>query len=474
MVNDHSLAYGFFENIERNPDKTALVNNGRHITYRRLGQVTEQYISLLQSNHLLKGDTIGALVSDSIDFSALMFACAALGLSLVPMDPTTPEELITKRFEQLGVRYRVSSIGHASETVIDYPELDGNETFIISMTSGSTNEPKPIELTQNIKAARAKAHIDLYHLDQDDVILASTPLYHSLSERLVIISLLLGATCVIMDDFKAYEWFNLVNRENVTFTICDSSQLSQISQLLLSPFVPEISSLRTIVSSSSYLESHIRKQLIDHLDCDFHEIYGTSETSTITDIDLKEDRNIHSVGKPLKQAKIMIDDPDENQIGEILCSSELNFKGYYKNDELTQKSFSDGYFRTGDLGKIDENGYLYFCGRKDELIKSGGINIYPFDIEETLMSLEGIRECAVFTYPDDIKGNVIALAAVTEENSDLSKETIGEYCETHLARPAVPEYIFILKELPKNSMGKIRKNKIYERIIVAQMTGEVI
>ncbi|MBR4470649.1 MAG: acyl--CoA ligase [Erysipelotrichaceae bacterium] len=474
IVNNKSIAYLLYQNQERNPDKAAIINNGKTVSYKQLWDLVEKDIRILQKRNIQKNDLIGVQLFDSIEFCALMYASASLGSAIAPIDKSTPKALAEKRFSDLGVKTVITDEDLKEElsTEIIYPELDGDETMIISLTSGSTNEPKAIELTQNNKIIRAKAHIDLYHLNEDDVILTSTPLFHSLAERLVNMALILGGTVVIIDEFKPYEWFNIVHRDKVTFTITDSSQLAQISQMLLSPFIPEITSLKAIVSSSSFLENHVKKELINKLNCDLYEIYGTSETSTLTNIDLKQSDNFRSVGKPLQGVELKISDPDEKNIGEILCKTDLIFKGYYNSKELTEDAYRDGYFKTGDLGRIDEDGYLYYCGRKDELIKSNGINIYPFDIEDVLNKLDEIKECAIFSYPDDIKGNVIGLAAVLNENAELSKEEISKYCTESLPELSRPEYIFIMPELPKNSLGKIRKNKIYENIIRNQMMGE--
>ena len=477
MISQKSITYYLFKSTEKHPDKIAIVNQGRYFSYQDFYKMVEKCLIKLIIDGVGKNDIIGVHISDSINFCAMMFASSALGASIAPVDKTTPESIFTERFNKLNIKRVITDEYFESEmeetdVKISYPELSGDETMIISLTSGSTSDPKAIELTQNNKYARAKAHIDLYKLDENDIILASTPLYHSLAERLVIMSVVLGATVVIIDDFKSYEWFNTVHKENVSFTITDSSQLVQISQMLYSPFVPKIDSLKTIVSSSSFLENHVKKELINKLNCNLYEIYGTSETSTLTNINLKNTDNIRSVGKPLEGVELKIFEPDEKEIGEIICKTPLIFKGYFNNEKLNENSFEDGYFKTGDLGKINQNGYLFYCGRKEELIKSNGINIYPVDIEYVVRQLDEVNECAVFTYPDDIKNNAIGLAVVLKENRCIEISRIAQFCDDNLPVLFRPEYIFILPELPKNAMGKIMKNNIYENVIKQQMVGD--
>ena len=339
------------------------------------------------------------------------------------------------------------------------------------MTSGSTGVPKPIELTQNNKLNRIKAHVKLYDITEDDRVLAATPLYHSLAERLVMLPLMIGATSILLPRFTANMWLKCASDNKATFTIAVSAQLGQIAQLLSSPFAPDITSFRSIVSSSALLEPHVRTELIQKLSCDFHEMYGTSETSTATSINFKESENKQqSVGRSIPEADIKIIDDDGNafpfgETGEIVVKSSLMFNGYYKNKEMTTNAFTaDGYFKTGDLGRLDEDGYLYFCGRKKELIITGGINVYPYDVEQTVSRAEGVKECAAFSYPDDRLGEVVAVAVVKEEGYDIAERDIKIFCSRNLADFQQPHYVFFLKELPRNPMGKLVRSKIFETV----------
>ncbi len=251
---------------------------------------------------------------------------------------------------------------------------------------------------------------------------------------------------------------------------CSFGQLGQIAELLTSPFVPEIDSLRCVVSSSSLLENHIKNELIDKLNCDFHEMYGTSETSTVTSINFRETMGKkHSVGRPLPEAEVKIIKEDHSiadpgEIGEITCKTTLMCNGYYNQPEIFQDALQDGYFKTGDLGYLDEAGYLYFAGRKKELIITGGINVYPQDIEECMKKLPEVKECAAFAYPDNRLGEVVALAIVPKPDTQLSKRKIQIHCAKNLADYQQPHMIVFLDQLPKNSLGKLEKYNLPEYV----------
>lgn len=489
----------FFENAQKYPDKLAIWCDGKTATYAEFAYMVTRTANMLLAYGIKPGDNIGIPMNNSIESAVLFFSAAEIGASLTPINPTLPTDAIKTAFSSVGVSCIIARKSFFSnykpedmicicqdkagiegtvpfESWKDYPntrpniDVDEESTLILTLTSGSTGEPKPIELSQKNKIDRAFAHVKVYDLTENDRILAATPLYHSLAERLVIMPLLIGATSILLPRFTPNIWLNCIAEQKVTFTIAVSAQLSQVSQLLSSPFLPDIDSMRCMVSSSSLLEPHVKRELIEKLHCEFHEMYGTSETSTVTDINFKETINkANSVGKSFGTAEIKIMDDNCNElpvgkVGEIVCKSQLAFKGYYRMPEKTKSAYTDEYFHTGDLGRVDEDGYLYFCGRKKELIITGGINVYPIDIENSLAKLPGVKECAAFSYPDERLGEVVAVAVVKEENSDLTAKKIQFYCARNLADFQQPHEIFFLEELPKNTMGKMVKWKLYEAV----------
>ncbi|WP_097004721.1 class I adenylate-forming enzyme family protein [Lacrimispora amygdalina] len=494
----------FFTMAAKYPQKTAIWCDNKTVTYEKLASLVNGYSYFMFNHGVCYGDHIGFPMNNSIESAALILAAADLGAALVPINPTLPPETIKSLFAAADVNHLIARKNFLEQTAGEtdfkfsgvqfclddtwenalslelteaiserppvHNQVTGEETLIITMTSGSTGVPKPIDLTQINKLKRARAHIRLYNLTKEDRILAATPLYHSLAERLVLMPLLIGATSILMPRFTPSLWLNCIKNQRVTFTIAVSAQLGQIAELLTSPFVPEIDSLRCVVSSSSLLENHIKNELIDKLNCDFLEMYGTTETSTVTSINFRETVNKkNSVGKPLPEAEVKIIKEDQSaalpgEIGEITCKTALMCSGYYGLPEVFQNAMQDGYFRTGDLGYLDEDGYLYFTGRKKELIITGGINVYPQDIEACIKKLPEVKECAAFAYPDNRLGEVVALAVVPVRNTKLSKRNIQFQCAKNLADFQQPHLIVFLAELPKNSLGKVEKYNLVEYV----------
>jgi len=504
------LASMFYENAQTMPDKQAIWCDGRTMTYKELAELVSKYSNLLLSLGTTYGDHIAIPMNNSIESVALFFSAADLGICVVPLNPSLPLEAVKSAMMAGDIKHVIARSSFfveceknggldipgfsicldkdypgtipfekinemsAERPKVDY-DVDGSESLILTMTSGSTGTPKPIDISQDNKYERSVAHIRVYNITKEDKILAATPLYHSLAERLVILPLILGATSILLPRFTPAIWLKCVEEQKPTFTIAVSAQLAQILELLKQPGAPAITSFRSIVSSSALLEDSVKYELIDFLNCEFHEMYGASEVSTVTNICFQNDKNKQkSVGKPFDEAHIRIlrDECDTDydtdcacgEVGEIAVKTKLQCKGYYKQEVMMQAAMFGEYFRTGDLGYLDEDGYLYFAGRKKELIITGAVNVYPNDIDVVVGRLPEVEECAAFAYPDERLGEVVALAVVPKEENEINLRALKTYCAKNLADFQQPHKIFIVDKLPKNTMGKLQRLAILDYI----------
>lgn len=494
------IAQDFFAQAKRLQRKTALVCAGQSLSYQELAAQVAHYAHFLLTHGVKPGEHLGVALPNSVEAVALLLCCEHLGVTIVPLNPDlTPAAVQTavlcsdirhfaarrSFFKRLGDLQKLCPTGLKICLDSEYPgtvplqessllsavppavtTVADDPLFILTLTSGSTGDPKPIALTQENKYRRAVEHNRWYGVTDNDVVLAATPLYHSLAERLTFMPLVSGATLVLLPHFTPQLWLQSVLEDRVTFTIAVSSQLKQVAQLLQGNG-GETGALRLLVSSSALLEAPTRELLCESLHCAFREMYGTSETSTVTDIDCKESGNARSVGKALPWAKVKILREDGTEAvagerGEIAVQSQLLCAPYYHKEPVFEGALWQGYFKTGDLGYLDEEGYLYYTGRLKDLIISGGVNIYPQDLERALLNLEGVVECAACALPDERLGEVPGVAVVFGEGSTLTVEHIQYHCLTALPAFAQPRRIIIVTELPKNPMGKLVRARLHE------------
>ena len=485
----------FYKIAEVQPDKIAIYCEEERVTYAEFTDLVNRWTCFLHENGVKYKDFICVLLPNEINFAAVLFAAANIGAAIVPLSPALPVNMVGNACKSSDVKHIVAHnnvikelrafgieingvwadvdenlVSNMPSKRLNFPNVNGSEPLILTLTSGSTGDPKPIIFTQQNKIDRADAVRKLYSVTSEDVILAATPLYHSLAERLIILPLLLGATSVIMARFTPELWLKCIKERKVTFSIAVSSQLAQIAKILSSPFLPEVTSLRCLVSSSALLESHVKNELLSKLKCDLHECYGTSEIAIATDLNMADSSvKLKSVGKSIHGVDVRILKDDNfakaGEIGEIVCKTPMLFAGYYNLPELTKQSMYGDYFKTGDLGYLDEDGYLYFVDRKKDLIITGAVNVYPGDIESEIQALDSVKECAVFPYPDEHLGEIVAAAVVPNDKNTFNLREVMVHCAKKLADFQQPRKYFVMDVLPRNNMGKLLRRVLADNLI---------
>lgn len=503
------IAQTFYNNVQAYPDKVAIECDGEELTYEELGHVVRRLTHGLSSQGVERGEAMGVVAPNSIEFVALMLAAAALGIILVPLNPSLPAAAVARCLATAGVRHvagrsmvlrelqeqrdalfsfvtgtwislddALPGTATIADLIVGAPaeqmarfEADEEDAFILTMTSGSTGAPKPITMNQRTKWERARAAIELYGIQAEDRVLVATPLHHSLAERLVLTAVLVGATAIVMPRYSISEWLRHVNTKRATFTIAVSSQLSQLARHLAESPETDVSSLRCLVSSSAQLLPAAKTELLDRLSrCQLHECYGTSEIAIASNLNMTRERlKLDSMGKAAPGVDIGILREDRTlaapgEEGEIICKTPMLFAGYFNRPELTRAAMRDGYFLTGDVGMMDDEGYLYFLGRKSDIIITGGINVYAKDVESALSSHPATAECAAFATPDAGLGEVVSVAIVPRSGTDMDTKSLRHHCAKHLADFQQPRRYCVVKQLPRNATGKIQKHVLREQL----------
>ncbi|NVK17394.1 MAG: long-chain fatty acid--CoA ligase [Methylocystaceae bacterium] len=427
---------------------------------------------------------ISLLCDDPFETAALSFAIARLDGVCIPVNSQMmPEQLLqgwkdtdtTIVFYDDAQKKKVAALKGKGPLFICTNDLEshhssenneqawqGSDDFLITLSSGSTGAPKPIVISQTVKLKRAEQAWRMYELCADDIILCASPFFHSLGQRLVFTPLLLGATCVHIHPFTPAKWIEAVHQHKVTYTTSVSSHLYALKDQLLKQ-ASKIKSLKTIVTSSAPIDVHFKEQFFQEVGCDFHEIYGATEIACATNLYPRFKAEKYStVGHACENVEIRIlddngQDVPPNSIGEIAVKSPLRFEEYYKKPELTQKSFQDGFFKTGDLGFMDKNFFLSYVSRKKDVIICGGINIYPEDIENVLSELDILKEIAVIGVKDSLLGEVIVAICVADIPCERELRKIANQQLAPFQRPL--KYFFV-SSLPLTPSGKLSKQAL--------------
>lgn len=508
------------DNAARFPDKAALILNDKALTYRDCVEQTRKLSGAFNAIGIRAGSHIGLLLGNSVEHVITLLAVADLGATVVPMDSTISIKELLTAINATDIDFIIGhhatledAFEHAQNESLDFPvsrdrcvavgsdvdgchsfhniiesvpdsydlgthSVDDEQDFILTMTSGSTSDPKPIVFTQGTKIRRCFSARESYGLTDKDIILVATPLYHSISQRLVFTPLILGATCVIMRKFTPKNWLAQVGEHKVTFTIAVASQLEAILQPLKEADA-NTESLRCVVSCCALLNHETKIRLIDELQCDFHECYGVSEVGVISDLGNQDpSAKTHTVGRAVPGVEIKIVDSQKNtlptgEIGEITCKSRMCFSRYYQNEAATKQSLVDGFFYSGDMGYLDEDGYLVFSGRKKELIITGGANVFPKDVEAVLNAHPNVKECAVIGVADKQFGEAVLALIITENGAELSTRDLQHYCLHRLADVQKPlAYVFV-DDFPRTSLGKIIKPKLAEQYVGFDATANL-
>ncbi|WP_144481022.1 class I adenylate-forming enzyme family protein [Cytobacillus oceanisediminis] len=352
------------------------------------------------------------------------------------------------------------------DSIANEDNVHRNDTAVILYTSGTTGNPKGVLLTH--KNLYTNAVNSAAHNETDiGVTIGVLPLAHVYGLTISNTCYLTGSSIVVFSRFDPQEIFKAIE----TYKVRSFSAVpAMIHAMVGSPQADQYdtSSLEWIGSGSAPLPIALLNGFRQRFGAKVLEGYGLSEAAPIvTAHNKKIDIKPGSVGIPIPgvQIKIIDDEGRElpiGEVGELLVAGDSVTPGYYQNKEETNRVIRDGWLHTGDMAKVDEDGYLFIVDRKKDLVIRGGFNIYPRDIEELLNAHESVSEAAVIGVPDERMGEEIVACVVRNPETDPSEEELIQYCQDHLARNKTPKRIVFMESLPRNGVGKILKTRLRE------------
>lgn len=336
---------------------------------------------------------------------------------------------------------------------------------VVIHTSGTTGAPKGASRNSSAAGVGALANLlSVVPYSRDDIIVLPAPLFHSFGLATFTFGTALGATFVLPEQFDPEGTLRAIEEHGATACSLVPVMIKRILNLddeVKSRY--DLSSLRVVMASGSAMSTEMRKAAMELFGDVLYDLYGSTEVGWVA-IARSEDMLEHpgTVGKPVPGIQVAIfneegDRLGPGEVGEIFIKSDVMFEGYTSGDS---KEVRDGYMTIGDLGRVDEEGFLFIEGRADDMVVVGGENIYPVEIEEALDDMDGVEDVAVMGVPDDEYGEVLGAFVVGK----VKPEDVKKYCKDQLASYKVPKRVEILDELPRTSTGKVLKRELIEQV----------
>lgn len=492
-------------------NKIALVFRNNRLTYMELNNHSNRIANKLIELGIKKGDRVAALLYNCAEYWEIYFAVAKIGAVLVPLNfrlaapelefaisDSTPQLLIfgeSFRKTIQGIESQLPSVKYyallsdEAREVLPYTrdsshfpynllyKASDNEPkgeavgldddLFIMYTSGTTGRPKGAVWTHGNSLWFSVSQIVAFGLQENDVTFLSGPMYHVGSlQDMSMPTFHMGGTCVMLDSggFNAQRVLNILADEKVTKALLFPVMLYDIlaSQDLGNYDLDNLKQVLTGGESVPLSTIHRFQEKLPAID--LVQLYGLTEGTAIATACLSEYAvsKAGSIGKPLLNVDVkVIDEKGDSlgagQVGEILVKSPVVSKGYWQRPEANVETFVDGWCHTGDLGRFDEDGFLYIEGRKKDMIISGAENIYPAEIENVLFQHPKIHEAAVIGVPDPRWGEAVMAAIVLRPGETMTEAEVIEYCKENLASYKKPRYVAFVDTLPRTPSQKVQK-----------------
>jgi long-chain acyl-CoA synthetase len=418
----------------------------------RLGAV------IVPMNPLLKDREVAYHLSDSgakVLFAWHQFADAARGGS----DGAGAECVLVEpgKFEQI--------LGSA-DPVQDVTARDDDEPAVIIYTSGTTGTPKGATLTHASVSAGAEVARDLVDAGPDSVALATLPLFHVFGMNSVMNTAVRArGLLTLLPRFEPAKALEIIERDRVT-TFAGVPTMYSALLNHADRDKHDVSSLDLCVSGGSAMPVEVLRGFDEAFGAKVLEGYGLSETVGMGSFNLPDrERKPGSIGVPVGGTEMKVVDDDDNDVpqgepGEIVMRGPFVMKGYWNKDDATREVMRGGWFHTGDVATVDEDGYFFIVDRKKDLIIRGGYNVYPRELEETLYQHEAVREAAVIGAPHESLGEEVTAVVALKKDADATPEELRAYMKDRVAAYKYPRTVHIVDELPKGPTGKILKREI--------------
>jgi long-chain acyl-CoA synthetase len=478
------------------PDRPALRMDDLVLTYAQLREAAGRMSRLLSSAGIEPGDRVGLMLPNVPAFPIAFYGALAAGAVVVPMNPLLKSREVGYYLSDSGARVVLawhSAAGEAAkgaadagaqaitvatpdlaDLLTDYapateqPGREDDDDAVILYTSGTTGKPKGAQLTHAnlVRNAEITAR-NLLKTSSDDVTMGCLPLFHVFGLTCGLNATVAAAgTLTLLPRFDPAKALEIIQRDKVT--IFEGVPTMYAAILHLPEADPAMAAtLRVCVSGGASMPVEILRSFEEKFGCIILEGYGLSETSPVASFNHPDRvRKPGSIGTPIEGVQLrLIDDAGqtvgEGEIGEIAIRGHNVMKGYWGKPEATAEAITDGWFRTGDMAKVDSDGYYYIVDRKKDLIIRGGYNVYPREIEEVLHEHPAVAEVAVIGIPHPDLGEEVGAAVALKPGASATPSELREFAKDKVAAYKYPRQVWLVDSLPKGPTGKILRREIH-------------
>jgi acyl-CoA synthetase (AMP-forming)/AMP-acid ligase II len=490
--------------VKKYPNKVGFIYGDRRLTFREFDGIVNQIAAGLEKHGVKQGDHVALLLGIQIEFPLSFFALMKLGAIVVPLNTRFKGEELAYEINdsesevlvvdeeywpfidtvrgQLKTVEKIFFNGHPvpegtlpfsllkenRDEVFTRAVLSESDDAAIMYTSGTTGKPKGAILHQRGFVLTAMLVSDFIQYEPEDKMICCVPLFHITGLSCVMLSpLFSGVACVYLRQFKTKDFLEIMAKEKVT------QYMGVINVIWLMVNHPDFeqydfSSFKTALFGGSPATEEMVRGIFNKLPrLQISVGYGLTEYFAIGTSTPYEDalRKIKAAGQclPTVDAKIVDDESKEvpmGAIGEIVLKGAKVFKGYWKNPGATRATIVDGWVHTGDIGKMDEEGFIYILDRKKDMINRGGEKIYSLEVENVIGDNPKVLEVAVVGVPDPVMGEVVKACMVLKSGENATEEEIKRFCKERLADYKIPKFVEFMDGLPRNPAGKVSKAEL--------------
>jgi long-chain acyl-CoA synthetase len=476
------------------PERAAVKLDAAELSYADLDAASARVAGLLHAKGLQPGDRVGVMVPNVPYFAVVYYGVLRAGGVVVPMNVllkprevsyylTDPEAHFLFAWHELAdVAHAGSDEAHADCLLVepgDFERMlgrskpapepidrDGADTAVILYTSGTTGTPKGAELTHENLRRNVDIAVGLFGMGDDTVTLGGLPLFHSFGQTCGLNATIRAGGCLtLIPRFASRKALEIIERDGVTvFEGVPTMYAALLSDPERDRF--DTSTLRVCVSGGAAMPVEVMRGFEQAFGCSILEGYGLSETSPIASFNHPErERKPGSIGTPIDGVEMKVvdatgSDVPVGEVGEIVIRGHNLMKGYWRRPDATSEAIRGGWFHTGDLARVDEDGYFFVVDRKKDMLIRGGYNVYPREIEEVLYEHPAVREAAVIGVPHPDLGEEVGAAIALVSGTAVDEGAIRDFVKEQVAAYKYPRYVWFVDELPKGPTGKILKREI--------------